>query len=43
MIKSIIKLAKNFHINVRGHRELIEQDVDKKGRKFYKIYYREEL
>ena len=41
-IKSIIKLDKNFHIYVHGHRELIEQGTDEKGRKFYKIYYSEE-
>lgn len=41
-IKSIIKLDKNFHIYVHGHRELIEQGVDEAGRKFYKIYYSEE-
>jgi hypothetical protein len=41
-IKSIIKLDKNFHIYVHGNRDLIEQGVDEKGRKFYKIYYNEE-
>jgi hypothetical protein len=41
-IKSIIKLDKNFHIYVHGSRELIEQGVDEHGRKFYKIYYKEE-
>ena len=41
-IKSIIKLDKNFHIYVHGHRDLIEQGVDENGRKFYKIYYNEE-
>ncbi len=41
-IKSIIKLDKNFHIYVHGHRELIEQGIDEHGRKFYKIYYNEE-
>ena len=41
-IKSIIKLDKNFHIYVHGSRELIEQGVDEEGRKFYKIYYKEE-
>jgi hypothetical protein len=41
-IKSIIKLDKNFHIYVHGHRELIEQGIDEAGRKFYKIYYSEE-
>ncbi len=41
-IKSIIKLDKNFHIYIHGHRDLIEQGVDEHGRKFYKIYYNEE-
>ena len=41
-IKSVIKLDKNFHIYVHRNRELIEQGVDEKGRKFYKIYYLEE-
>jgi len=41
-IKSIIKLDKNFHIYVHGHRKLIEQGVDEQGRKFYKISYNEE-
>jgi len=40
--KSIIKLDKNFHIYVHGNREMIEQGVDEKGRKYYKIYYNEE-
>lgn len=42
VFKSVIKLDKNFHIYVHGNRELIEQGVDEKGRKFYKIYYYEE-
>ena len=41
-IKSIIKLDKNFHIYVHGSRKLIEQGADEEGRKFYKIYYKEE-
>ncbi|MDE1191805.1 MAG: nucleoid-associated protein [Arachidicoccus sp.] len=40
--KSVLKLDKNFHIYIHGNRELIEQGVDEKGRKFYKIYYEEE-
>ena len=43
VFKSIIKLDKNFHIYVHGNRNLIEQGVDEKGRKFYKIYYQEEF
>lgn len=42
IMKSIIKLDKNFHIYIHGNRELIEQGMDEDGRKFYKIYYREE-
>lgn len=42
VFKSVIKLDKNFDIYVHGNRELIEQGVDEKGRKFYKIYYSEE-
>jgi hypothetical protein len=41
VLKSVIKLDKNFHIYVHGNRELIEQGSDNKG-KFYKIYYKEE-
>lgn len=41
-IKSVIKLDKNFHIYVHGSQNLIEQGVEQDGRKFYKIYYREE-
>lgn len=42
VFKSVLKLDKNFHIYIHGDRELIEQGVDESGRKFYKIYYREE-
>ncbi|MDR0667287.1 MAG: nucleoid-associated protein [Prevotellaceae bacterium] len=41
VLRSVIKLDKNFHIYVHGNRNLIEQGVDENG-KFYKIYYREE-
>lgn len=41
-IKSVIKLDKNFHIYVHGSQNLIEQGVEEDGRKYYKIYYREE-
>lgn len=37
--KSVLKLDKNFHIYIHGDRDLIEQGIDKDGRKFYKIYY----
>ncbi len=40
--KSVLKLDKNFHIYIHGDRNLIEQGIDDKGRKFYKIYYDEE-
>lgn len=43
VFKSVLKLDRNFHIYIHGNRELIEQGVDKDGRKFYKIYYEEEL
>ncbi|GHV33811.1 hypothetical protein FACS1894178_0070 [Bacteroidia bacterium] len=39
--KSVIKLDKNFDIQIHGNRDLIEQGSDSKG-KFYKIYYKEE-
>ncbi|MDR0605609.1 MAG: nucleoid-associated protein [Bacteroidales bacterium] len=42
VFKSVIKLDKNFHIYVHGNRELIEQGIDETGRKYYKIYYKEE-
>jgi hypothetical protein len=42
VLKSIIKLDKNFDIYVHGNRDLIEQGIDECGRKFYKIYYQEE-
>jgi len=41
-IKSVIKLDKNFHIYVHGDKELIEQGTEEDGRKYYKLYYREE-
>lgn len=40
--KRVLKLDKNFHIYIHGDKDLIEQGVDKDGRKFYKIYYNEE-
>lgn len=42
VFKSVLKLDKNFHIYIHGDKELIEQGVEKDGRKFYKIYYTEE-
>jgi hypothetical protein len=43
VFKSVLKLDKNFHIYIHGNRELIEQGVEKDGRKFYKIYFDKEL
>ncbi len=37
--KSVLKLDKNFHIYIHGDVELIQQGVEKDGRKYYKIYY----
>jgi hypothetical protein len=42
IFKSVLKLDKNFHIYIHGDRTKIEQGVDEKGRKFYKIYYDQE-
>lgn len=40
--KSVIKLDRNFHIYVHGNKELIEKGTDADGRKYYKLYFREE-
>jgi hypothetical protein len=42
VFKSVLKLDKNFHIYIHGNRDLIEQGVEKDGRKYYKIYFEEE-
>jgi hypothetical protein len=42
VFKNVLKLDKNFHIYIHGNREMIEQGVDKDGRKYYKIYYDQE-
>ncbi|MCC6838680.1 MAG: hypothetical protein IT230_00830 [Flavobacteriales bacterium] len=42
VFKSVLKLDKNFHIYIHGDRNKIEQGVDEKGRKYYKIYYEQE-
>lgn len=42
VFKSVLKLDKNFHIYIHGNRDMIEQGVDKDGRKYYKIYYESE-
>lgn len=41
--KSVIKLDKNFHIYVHGNPELIERGVDENGRKYYKVFFNEEM
>jgi len=42
--KSVLKLDKNFHIYIHGRKDLIEKGVDEvTGRKFYKIYFEEEM
>lgn len=43
VFKSVLKLDKNFHIYIHGNRELIEQGTDENGRKYYKIYYENEM
>lgn len=42
-IKRIISLDKKIKIIIEGNREHIEQGIDEKGRKYYKIFYQEEL
>lgn len=42
VFKSVLKLDKNFHIYIHGNRDMIEQGIDKDGRKYYKIYYDQE-
>lgn len=43
IFKSVLKLDKNFHIYIHGDRNKIEHGVDESGRKFYKIYYDQEM
>ncbi len=43
VFKSVLKLDKDFHIYIHGDRSKIERGVDESGRKFYKIYYEQEL
>lgn len=44
IFKSVLKLDKNFHIYIHGNRNLIEQGYDdEKGKKFYKVYFDEEI
>lgn len=42
IFKSILKLDKNFHVYIHGDRQQIEQGVDEDGRKYYKLYYKDE-
>jgi hypothetical protein len=42
VFKSVLKLDRNFHIYIHGDRDLIEKGIDPDGRKYYKIYYKEE-
>jgi 37-kD nucleoid-associated bacterial protein len=43
VLKSVIKLDKNFHIYVHGRRDLIERGYDEdKGKKYYKVYFDDE-
>lgn len=43
VLKSVIKLDKNFHIYVHGRRDLIERGFDdEKGKKYYKVYFEDE-
>ncbi|MGB0868800.1 MAG: nucleoid-associated protein [Flavobacteriales bacterium] len=41
--KSILKLDKNFSVYVHGNKEMIERGVDEDGRKYYKLYYENEI
>lgn len=43
IFKSVLKLDKNFHVYIHGDRSRIEQGTEKDGRKYYKIYYDQEL
>jgi 37-kD nucleoid-associated bacterial protein len=43
ILKSVIKLDKNFHLYVHGRRDLIEKGFDNdKGMKFYKVFFQDE-
>ncbi len=43
VFKSVLKLDKNFHIYIHGNKDLIEQGIEKDGRKYYKIYFENEI
>ncbi len=40
--KRVINLDKNIQIVIKGSRNQVEQGIDERGRKFYKIFYIEE-
>lgn len=40
--KNVLRLDRNFDIYIHGNRELIEQGVERDGRKYYKIYFEHE-
>lgn len=42
VFKSVLKLDQNFDIYIHGDKNLIEKGMEKDGRKYYKIYYKEE-
>ena len=42
IFRSVLKLDKNFHICIDRDTELLEQGIDKDGKKYYKIYYKNE-
>lgn len=44
IMKSVLKLDKNFHVYIHGNSELIQKGYDEQtGMNFYKIYFEEEL
>ncbi len=43
VFKSVLKLDKNFHVYIHGNRNMISKGRDEDGRKFYKLYYEEEV
>lgn len=43
VFKSVLKLDRNFHVYIHGDRSLIERGTEPDGRKFYKIYFEQEL
>ena len=43
VMRSVLKLDKNFHIYIHGNQELIERGFDEaKGKKYYRVYFEEE-